>query len=560
MSGKKILIIDDSETVLEYLQLVLEDRGYEVIALDSAALFAATLNRAKPDLALVDVSMPVVRGQLLVGLARRHQLHPCVIALHSSLPEETLRALASECGADGYVRRAPIPTCWPSTSSACSRWAPARPPRTTAPGRSAAPDRPLDPPSPTRTDAAGPSRGGRDGGSPMPRPLPALAASLAAAASLLSTPGAALALEIEGVSIHGFGSVADGLVNRGNQNEYLSANTKGSLVESSLALAIGARPLERLNVFGQIRAQGKGLDLGVNLDWAFAEWAFSDALKLRAGRCKLPLGFYSETRDVGTLRPFLYVPQSVYGLVELAADAYNGLGLTGGSHAESGWGLDYDVFAGDLTATISQTEEYARQGQAPFDPNAPPGSDPNAGNASALAATIQLKAKLAGLRLTLSTPVEGLRLFGAGYYAAEESSGQNVVVGGAGAELFRERLSARLESFVVHKSNDDLSVGAYVELAYHVLTPLQLAARAEIARVTLKDQDTSLPGGASLLEHAEAALGINYWFSPQLVLKLSFHYVDGNLFSQPTDLFGALASGTLDRQTLVMNLGAQFSF
>jgi len=109
MPTRKILIIDDSETVLEATQVALEEHGYEVVALDSAALFAATLNRAKPDLALVDVSMPVVKGQLLVSLARRHQLHPCVIALHSSLPEETLRALAAECGADGFVQKTADP-------------------------------------------------------------------------------------------------------------------------------------------------------------------------------------------------------------------------------------------------------------------------------------------------------------------------------------------------------------------------------------------------------------------------------------------------------------------
>jgi DNA-binding response OmpR family regulator len=107
--AKKILVIDDSETVLEATSIVLEDAGYEVIPMSSAALFAVTLNRAKPDLALIDVSMPVVAGQLVVGLARRHQLHPCVIALYSSQPEETLAWIAEDCGADGYVRKTSKP-------------------------------------------------------------------------------------------------------------------------------------------------------------------------------------------------------------------------------------------------------------------------------------------------------------------------------------------------------------------------------------------------------------------------------------------------------------------
>ena len=105
MGGKKILVIDDSQTVLEAVSIMLEDAGYEVLTLTDAALFAVTINRTKPDLALVDVSMPVVVGQLLVGLAKRHHLHPCVIALHSSQSEEKLRQLAAECGADGYVSK-----------------------------------------------------------------------------------------------------------------------------------------------------------------------------------------------------------------------------------------------------------------------------------------------------------------------------------------------------------------------------------------------------------------------------------------------------------------------
>jgi hypothetical protein len=56
-------------------------------------------------------------------------------------------------------------------------------------------------------------------------------------------------------------------------------------------------------------------------DYGFAEWRFSDALRLHAGRMKHPFGIYSEIFDVGTLRPFYTLSQSVYGAqVDYAKD------------------------------------------------------------------------------------------------------------------------------------------------------------------------------------------------------------------------------------------------
>ena len=49
------------------------------------------------------------------------------------------------------------------------------------------------------------------------------------------------------------------------------------------------------------------------LDYAFGEYKFTDALKLRAGQVKQPFGLFTELMDVGTVRPFLYLPQSLYG-------------------------------------------------------------------------------------------------------------------------------------------------------------------------------------------------------------------------------------------------------
>jgi CheY-like chemotaxis protein len=101
----KILVMDDSQTVLEATQEVLEEGGYDVVTLSSSALLPSVWNQEKPDLALIDVSMPVMEGQSVVELMRRSHLHRCPLVLYSDQPEPRLQELARACGASGYIRK-----------------------------------------------------------------------------------------------------------------------------------------------------------------------------------------------------------------------------------------------------------------------------------------------------------------------------------------------------------------------------------------------------------------------------------------------------------------------
>jgi len=105
----KVLVIDDSEMVLEATQLALEDGCLEVVTLSSPALFPTTLNRQKPDLVLLDVGMPIMSGDSLVTLTRKNRLHQCPIVLYSDRSEADLQTLATACGANGYVKKTSDP-------------------------------------------------------------------------------------------------------------------------------------------------------------------------------------------------------------------------------------------------------------------------------------------------------------------------------------------------------------------------------------------------------------------------------------------------------------------
>jgi len=99
----RIMIVDDSEICRESARISLEEHGFEVVLLDSPFGFSRRLIQDKPDLVLMDVSMPALQGDSLVEIALQRRLHECTILLFSSLPEPELAELAKRCGAAGFV-------------------------------------------------------------------------------------------------------------------------------------------------------------------------------------------------------------------------------------------------------------------------------------------------------------------------------------------------------------------------------------------------------------------------------------------------------------------------
>src|SRR6185295_6741622 len=103
---------------------------------------------------------------------------------------------------------------------------------------------------------------------------------------------------------------------------------------------------DHLRVIGQVHWSDDPEGTDILLDSSFAEWTLSDKLKLRAGKVPQPFGISAEVFDVGTLRPFLELPQAVYGPVGIVGESYTGVGLTGSLELKGGWSLSYDVFGG----------------------------------------------------------------------------------------------------------------------------------------------------------------------------------------------------------------------
>ena len=102
----RVLLIDDSEVVLELAREVLERAGMEVHTRSVAYGSSWEIVRLRPDVVLVDVNMPGLSGSDIVSVTRaRGDLHGTRVLLFSAQPPENLETLALDCGADGWIHK-----------------------------------------------------------------------------------------------------------------------------------------------------------------------------------------------------------------------------------------------------------------------------------------------------------------------------------------------------------------------------------------------------------------------------------------------------------------------
>jgi CheY-like chemotaxis protein len=101
-----ILVVDDSEVVLNVTRTLLEAVGYRVLTHSGPAGCVAVILQEKPDLVLIDVNMPKLGGETIVKLFGKAQPNSeTIILLFSTLSAEQLEQRARASGAHGYIRK-----------------------------------------------------------------------------------------------------------------------------------------------------------------------------------------------------------------------------------------------------------------------------------------------------------------------------------------------------------------------------------------------------------------------------------------------------------------------
>jgi len=102
--AKCILIVDDSETVRQVLQLALGNAGYQVVEAEDGFDALTKLSGAQVDMLITDLNMPNMDGLELIKKVReegKHRFTP-IVMLTTESSEEKKKA-GREAGASGWI-------------------------------------------------------------------------------------------------------------------------------------------------------------------------------------------------------------------------------------------------------------------------------------------------------------------------------------------------------------------------------------------------------------------------------------------------------------------------
>lgn len=100
-----ILIIDDSELVLEMVQSVCDDAGFKTTTAASVAEARQALAADHVDAVVADLNLPDLGDDSIVEVLREATDHPLPVVLVSGMSPAELQRKADELGADGAISK-----------------------------------------------------------------------------------------------------------------------------------------------------------------------------------------------------------------------------------------------------------------------------------------------------------------------------------------------------------------------------------------------------------------------------------------------------------------------
>jgi CheY-like chemotaxis protein len=103
MSRRRILVVDDDDTIRELLELALRDEGYEVGSAGDGGAALEMIERFRPHLILLDLRMAGMDGATFAAAYRKRPGRRAPIAVVSAVREPALAA--AEIGAQGFLAK-----------------------------------------------------------------------------------------------------------------------------------------------------------------------------------------------------------------------------------------------------------------------------------------------------------------------------------------------------------------------------------------------------------------------------------------------------------------------
>jgi DNA-binding response OmpR family regulator len=104
MEKQKILLVDDEEDILDFLELILEEQGYSIIKANSGKEALASAQVHRPELILLDVMMPEMDGwEVLKLLKADEEVADIPVAMLTARTEMKDKIQGLQEGAIDYI-------------------------------------------------------------------------------------------------------------------------------------------------------------------------------------------------------------------------------------------------------------------------------------------------------------------------------------------------------------------------------------------------------------------------------------------------------------------------
>src|SRR4029079_1729399 len=102
----RVLVVDDDENNAEVLSLLLQELGHESVAVYHAKSALASVEPFRPDLILIDLSMPVMDGYQLARQLRAGKIRTeAVLVAMSGEAGLARRQMADDAGFDHFIEK-----------------------------------------------------------------------------------------------------------------------------------------------------------------------------------------------------------------------------------------------------------------------------------------------------------------------------------------------------------------------------------------------------------------------------------------------------------------------
>ena len=101
MGSATILVVDDERKIRDLVRSYLEREGYSVLVADTGQRALETIERAKPDLLVLDLMLPDLSGEEVARTVRSHSSVPIIMLTAKAAEDERVGGL--RLGADDYL-------------------------------------------------------------------------------------------------------------------------------------------------------------------------------------------------------------------------------------------------------------------------------------------------------------------------------------------------------------------------------------------------------------------------------------------------------------------------